>query len=470
MSSQTNTPKLPAIADFSDRISPMIVKELRQGLRTKTFTSVFLGLQVILVFSLLILSEATKSGSQHLVSVLLFSIFGLVALVVQPFRATGTIESERKRNTLELTSLTRLSPWRIVIGKWASLCSQTFILFVSIVPYLVLRYFLGGMNLFVELLILSFILLLSCCLTALVIGLSSISIPLIRTIAPLFISLGIYFLGVSSIRGNLSSSVDLNASILASLIVVFFASYTFLEIATNSISSRNQSRALLKRCIAIVVAMSAAIFTVLNGNSDFALFSFLLIPLFSLLLLTEEPAFYGLTKSTFSRIFLAKGWQSSFVTFLLCIAITGIPHFLENDTELTISYLVVIYAALFPLVILTFFKKKKIDYTNTFMLTWVMCIIFSAMSAGLFELLNNNTAKTVSHFSQIIPGFGISEIMDFRRPEQNIALIIQACLILISLLIISIMALRKNRELKEEYNNLYMEDEAITEKEALSDV
>ena len=34
---------LPMLRDFSDRFSPIVVKELRQGLRAKTFVIVFLA-------------------------------------------------------------------------------------------------------------------------------------------------------------------------------------------------------------------------------------------------------------------------------------------------------------------------------------------------------------------------------------------------------------------------------------------
>ncbi len=47
-------PEMPLVADrladFSDRLSPMLVKELRQGLRAKTFVIVFLLLQGLLEF------------------------------------------------------------------------------------------------------------------------------------------------------------------------------------------------------------------------------------------------------------------------------------------------------------------------------------------------------------------------------------------------------------------------------------
>jgi hypothetical protein len=47
--------------DFSDRLSPMLVKELRQGLRTKAFIGVFLALQIIL--GVILLGAVSVSSS-----------------------------------------------------------------------------------------------------------------------------------------------------------------------------------------------------------------------------------------------------------------------------------------------------------------------------------------------------------------------------------------------------------------------
>ena len=67
-SSSKPPPDLPAlpferVSEFPDQISPMIVKELRQGLRTTTFVIPFLLLQIIPAFVLLITSlSATAEG------------------------------------------------------------------------------------------------------------------------------------------------------------------------------------------------------------------------------------------------------------------------------------------------------------------------------------------------------------------------------------------------------------------------
>ena len=100
-------PPLPlqGINDFSDKLSPMLVKELRQGLRTNTFVVLFLVLQALLALVLLIAgpiaaSEAGSSGAAgQAVSKIIFCIYALGVLVVQPLRGISAIASEPKQNT-----------------------------------------------------------------------------------------------------------------------------------------------------------------------------------------------------------------------------------------------------------------------------------------------------------------------------------------------------------------------------------
>ena len=144
------------LTDFSDRISPMLVKELRQGLRAKTFIVVFLSLQVFL--AVMLFSAGAASTSDHVgtvISGIIFTFFAIAVLVVQPLRGTGALSSEVKGNTIDMMVLTRLSAWRIVFGKWVAIVSQSALLLSTIIPYLILRYFFGGMNLLGEMVFLA---------------------------------------------------------------------------------------------------------------------------------------------------------------------------------------------------------------------------------------------------------------------------------------------------------------------------
>ena len=55
----TLTPQVPEVSpaahlvDFSDKLSPMLVKELRQGMRTNLFTVAFILLQAFMILCML---------------------------------------------------------------------------------------------------------------------------------------------------------------------------------------------------------------------------------------------------------------------------------------------------------------------------------------------------------------------------------------------------------------------------------
>ena len=171
--------------DFSDRLAPMLVKELRQGMRAKTFIAVFLSLQVflgVMLFSAGAAASSDQVGS--LISGIIFTFFAVAVLIVQPLRGISALSSEVKGNTIDMMVLTRLSAWRIVFGKWVAIVGQSALLFSTIIPYLILRYFFGGMNLFGEMVFLFLMFFTSMALTAITVGLSGCTSAIIRGALP----------------------------------------------------------------------------------------------------------------------------------------------------------------------------------------------------------------------------------------------------------------------------------------------
>jgi hypothetical protein len=107
------------------------------------------------------------------VSAFVFGLLGAVLLLVQPLRGLNAVAAEIKADTLDLLLLTRLTAWRVVCGKWLALLSQSAVLVVAALPYLVLRYYLGGMNLLGELLALGALTLVAAVVTAALVGISA---------------------------------------------------------------------------------------------------------------------------------------------------------------------------------------------------------------------------------------------------------------------------------------------------------
>ncbi len=139
------------LTDFPDRISPMVVKELRQGLRTRLFVGVLWMLHLTLVLLTLISGSAQNNAEAQ---GWFDGIITLVLCLILPMRGFSAMADELKSGTLDMLVLTRLSAGRIVFGKWASIVSQSLLIALSILPYVVARYVFGGLDLFGEIAVL----------------------------------------------------------------------------------------------------------------------------------------------------------------------------------------------------------------------------------------------------------------------------------------------------------------------------
>jgi ABC-type transport system involved in multi-copper enzyme maturation permease subunit len=144
----------PSGHDFVDWLSPMLVKELRQGLRTKAFMVTFILVQ--LTMATLMVMNLLESDPQALRGYdgSIVSVLGIVLVLIIPIRGLSGVTEEQKANTLELVQITELNAWRILLGKWLALSSQSVLLAIAVMPYLVLRYYIGGVNVVGSLLLL----------------------------------------------------------------------------------------------------------------------------------------------------------------------------------------------------------------------------------------------------------------------------------------------------------------------------
>lgn len=161
-----------ALHDFPDRLSPMLVMELRQGLRGRWFTTTFLGFQGLLVVVSLLEHIARQRGAA--VPQVFWGLVTAVLLLAIPLRGITALSRERRGGNLDLLRLTRLEAGRIAYGKWTALMAQSLLCAVALLPYLVLRYFSGGVETVAELLGLFWLLVLSGLLTALAVGVSGL--------------------------------------------------------------------------------------------------------------------------------------------------------------------------------------------------------------------------------------------------------------------------------------------------------
>lgn len=135
--------------DFPAWLSPMLVKELRQGIQSGAFAWTFVGLQIamFLIMSWVVTLVADRSGpAARGFDGLVWAAIGFAMVLLVPLRGLGAIAAERAGSNLDLVRLTHLSATRIVVGKWFALVSQALLLATAVLPYLVLRHFFGGID------------------------------------------------------------------------------------------------------------------------------------------------------------------------------------------------------------------------------------------------------------------------------------------------------------------------------------
>jgi len=139
------------VGDFGDRFGPMVVKEFRQGLRAKWFVGPFILIQAMAVLA--VLAEALAVGIDGgsgfgIAGGMLNWVVGLMLGVVMPLTGFSALQPElREGRNIELLLLANLSRWQVVVGKWLMMNSLAALVLVSLLPYMLSRYFIGGVDL-----------------------------------------------------------------------------------------------------------------------------------------------------------------------------------------------------------------------------------------------------------------------------------------------------------------------------------
>lgn len=135
----------------SDWCNPILVKEVRQALKSRAFVATFLllllGSWLISAFGLLAAGPSVEYGS---VGQAFFTFyFGVLCValgIVVPYGAFRSLLNERDDNTYELLSITALSPGQIVRGKWACAIVQTLLYYSAIAPFIAFTALLQGFD------------------------------------------------------------------------------------------------------------------------------------------------------------------------------------------------------------------------------------------------------------------------------------------------------------------------------------
>ena len=245
----------------SDWLSPVLVKEMRQGLKSRLFTMAFLVIQLAMLCSSVVILTMDGAREMRNTSAVLFWGFTVsMVVVLMPLMGLNALAVEIKDRTFELVLLTRLTAWRIVSGKWASLVGQIALVSSGLLPYLVLRYYLGGVDLLLELAILPLVLLVAAGLSAVTIYASTYGTALARMtvlgVQGVAFVFGLAFAGSLGRRGTLTSlgGVGLDALgwgvFIAALLVCMVI---LLQAAATRVAPPAENHAVVKRGLGLVL-------------------------------------------------------------------------------------------------------------------------------------------------------------------------------------------------------------------------
>ena len=156
----------------SERVNPIVVKEVRQSLKSRQFTISF-GLTLIAAVSWTLIAISMMvprifympAGVPLLTGY--FCILAVPLMIIIPLVAFLSLTAETEDSTFELLSISALSAQQIVYGKMASACVQILLYLSALAPSIVLTYLLRGVGLSSILLLLAWTVVLSIAETAL---------------------------------------------------------------------------------------------------------------------------------------------------------------------------------------------------------------------------------------------------------------------------------------------------------------
>ena len=327
---------------------------------------------------------------------IIFFFFSLAVLVVQPLRGVGALHGEIKNNTIDLLCLTRLSAWRITYGKWISIVGQSTLILTAIIPYLILRYFFGDMQILSEILLLLSIFLLSCLFTAGTVGLSATNSVIIRILLPIaaaiyvFTSLwALFFSGRASflflLRPVTLDSSAATLTFLGFVITCIYATWMLLDLGTSLIAPLAENRATRRRFLSlgfITITLLAFAFANVEPYTALIIGLALCTPV-AVISLTEnanlvQPIITPFTRKGLLGIaagrILYPGWATGLIFVLI---LYGLMHTLMSHNafhssgthEHKITILNSVFAAiLLPVAMTRLFARKHENRFGLFML------------------------------------------------------------------------------------------------------
>lgn len=145
---------------IGDRANPILVKEIRQALKSRFFIVSFSFMLAVCVAITLILlgsydpQEPVWTGRGRAAGPILIGLsaikicLGFAAYFLVPTFAFYSVMHEVNRKTYELLMITTMKPRQIVLGKLLSAVLQLMLFYSAAIPFIATIYLLGGVDVF----------------------------------------------------------------------------------------------------------------------------------------------------------------------------------------------------------------------------------------------------------------------------------------------------------------------------------
>ncbi|NND99219.1 MAG: ABC transporter permease, partial [Pirellulaceae bacterium] len=272
---------------IGDVINPILVKEARQALKSRQFIVTFSALLLAalawtIIGSLSMMPQIYTSPSAPRMLTGYYFVLAVPMLLVVPMAAYRSLEAEIEDGTLELLSISVLTPWQIVLGKLASATLQMALYFVALFPCVAYAYNLRGVDLPTVLLILGILLVSAMVLTIASLFMAAISSSRSGRITSLFVIAATllvaqWWLGLTVTeliqRGNPLSNQELVFALTATLAIsvsigALLLTATAAQLTPESENRSTKIRLAMLHFSAVIIGLNVlAILTL--GNDGF---------------------------------------------------------------------------------------------------------------------------------------------------------------------------------------------------------
>lgn len=391
------------LTDFPDILSPVLVKELRQGLRTNLFVTAFILLQGFMILCLLMFDGGGGGSAANGV----FWFFICVTFFgIQPLRGFSSLSSEFNFNTMDMIQLTNLNALRIAFGKWCALNAQSLLLFVTVIPYMVLRYFFGSVDLVGDLKLLAGTVFCSGVLSAITVGCSSFKGFLTRLLL-LIVTITLFSVVASMFAYMISGFIEVLAFVFSGIIIGAY----FIFFGASKIAPQSENHSTRKRLLGFVGALGICGLSFVGLDKELALLLCAVITVLTIIdAVTEDlPVFHGVLPRFKGNFFMRQlagvftpGWHTGIVfSMIACLPMLVVfyhksPKNVEGLMRSGSFALLLLATLVFPLLFIhMFFRKSSLSKIALYIaiqacvaaLVFLAAAVSSAMSYELREII-----------------------------------------------------------------------------------